>query len=71
MNPLPDRVVLVGLLATIGLCFAIVLWSVKLQPRPEPDLQWREPKPWRDGASAQGDSWQSGRQLIAVAPSLP
>lgn len=42
MNPLPDRVVLIGLLATIGVCFALVLWSVKLQPRLDPPLQWRD-----------------------------
>ncbi|MEX1316435.1 MAG: hypothetical protein AB1Z22_04805 [Synechococcaceae cyanobacterium] len=42
MNPLPDRVVLVALLSTIALCFALVLWSVKLQPSPEPPLQWRD-----------------------------
>jgi hypothetical protein len=71
MNPLPDRVVLVGLVATIGLCFALVLWTVKLQPHPEPQLQWRDSKPWRNGPSAQRDSWQSGPQMIAVAPPLP
>lgn len=42
MNPLPDRVVLVVLLSTIALCFALVFWTVKLQPRPEPQLQWRD-----------------------------
>ena len=42
MTPLPDRVVLLGLLATIGLCFALVLWTVKLNPTPEPPLQWRD-----------------------------
>jgi hypothetical protein len=42
MNPLPDRVVLIGLIATIGLCFALVFWTVKLQPGPEQQLQWRE-----------------------------
>jgi hypothetical protein len=42
MNPLPDRVVLTVLLTTIALCFALVFWSVKLQPRPEPPLQWRD-----------------------------
>jgi len=41
MTPLPDRVVIIGLVATIGLCFALVFWTVKLQP-PEPPLQWRE-----------------------------
>jgi hypothetical protein len=42
MKPLPDRVVMISLLATIGLCFALVLWSVKLQPRPEAPLEWRD-----------------------------
>jgi hypothetical protein len=42
MTPLPDRVVLIGLIATIGLCFALVLWTVKLQPGPEQRLQWRD-----------------------------
>jgi hypothetical protein len=42
MNPLPDRVVLVALLTTIALCFALVFWTVRLQPRPEPPLQWRD-----------------------------
>ena len=41
MAPLPDRVVVVLLLATIGLCFALVFWSVRLQPA-EPPLQWRQ-----------------------------
>ena len=45
MNPLPDRVVILGLLITLGLCFALVFWSVRLNPRPEPPLQWRETSP--------------------------
>lgn len=45
MSPLPDRVVIVGLVATIGLCFALVFWTVRLQPG-EPPLRWR------DGATA-------------------
>jgi energy-converting hydrogenase Eha subunit F len=47
MAPLPDRVVILGLLITLGMCFALVFWSVRLNPRPEPQLQWR------DGPSAQ------------------
>ena len=47
MNPLPDRVVILGLLITLGVCFALVFWSVRLQPPTEPPLQWR------DGPSAQ------------------
>jgi hypothetical protein len=58
MNPLPDRVVLIGLLATIGLCFALVLWSVKLQPRHDPPLQWR------DAPTVRAPGWSgSGPQL--------
>jgi hypothetical protein len=54
MSPLPDRVVILGLLITLGVCFALVFWSVKLNPRPEQPLQWR------DGPSAQVTSWQPG-----------
>ena len=42
MNPLPDRVVIVSLLATLGICFALVFWTVRLHPSVEPPLQWRE-----------------------------
>jgi hypothetical protein len=42
MTPLPDRVVIVTLLATVGLCFALVFWTVKLQPRQELPMQWRD-----------------------------
>jgi len=42
MNPLPDRTVIVGLLATLGLCFALVFWFVKLNPSSDGQLQWRE-----------------------------
>ncbi len=55
MNPLPDRVVILGLLITLGICFALVFWSVKLNPRPEPQLQWRE-----QGPSAQLSRWHPG-----------
>jgi hypothetical protein len=58
MNPLPDRVVIVGLVATLGLVFALVFWFVRLQPARELPLQWR------DGQSAQLQSWQS------LAPSV-
>ena len=40
MSPLPDRVVVLGLLATVGLCFALAFWTVRLHPA-EPPLQWR------------------------------
>lgn len=54
MTPLPDRVVVLGLVITVALCFALVFWSVKLNPRPEPQLQWRE----RPAAPA--GRWQPG-----------
>ena len=41
MNPLPDRTVIVVIVATIGLCFALVFWTVRLQPA-APPLQWRD-----------------------------
>jgi hypothetical protein len=41
MQPLPDRVVVLVLLATVGICFALVFWTVRLQP-PQPPLQWRQ-----------------------------
>jgi hypothetical protein len=41
MTPLPDRVVIVAIVATIGLCFALVFWTVRLQPG-EPPLRWRD-----------------------------
>jgi hypothetical protein len=45
MTPLPDRVVLLGLILTVGLCFALVLWQVKLHPSGEPPLLWRDNGP--------------------------
>ena len=42
MNPLPDRVVVMVLAATVGICFALVFWFVRLQPSQELPLQWRE-----------------------------
>lgn len=41
MTPLPDRTVIVVIVATIGLCFAMVFWTVRLQPA-DPPLQWRD-----------------------------
>ena len=41
MSPLPDRVVIVALVSTIGLCFALAFWSLRWRPA-EPPLQWRE-----------------------------
>lgn len=42
MPPLPDRTVILALLATVGVCFALVFWQVRLQPRQELPLQWRQ-----------------------------
>jgi hypothetical protein len=54
MNPLPDRTVVVVVLTTIALCFALVFWTVRLNPRLEPPMQWR------DAPAAGLDGWQSG-----------
>jgi hypothetical protein len=59
MTPLPDRVVLIGLVATIGLCFALVFWTVKLQPGPQQQLQWREAP-----APAPTPALRPGEQLL-------
>ena len=42
MQPLPDRAVVLGLLATVGLVFALTFWFVRLSPDPAPPLLWRE-----------------------------
>ena len=38
MNPLPDRTVVIGLVATLGVVFALVFWFVRLAPSQEPPL---------------------------------
>lgn len=53
MNPLPDRTVIVGLVITLGLVFALVFWFVRLQPAREEPLQWR------GGQTADLNGWQS------------
>jgi hypothetical protein len=40
--PLPDRVVIVVLVATVGLCFALTFWFVRLQPPEDSPFLWRE-----------------------------
>jgi hypothetical protein len=52
MSPLSDRVVLVVLLGTVALVFALVFWTVRLAPSPEPLLQWREGAPEAQRAPA-------------------
>jgi hypothetical protein len=42
MTPLPDRTVVLGLVVTLGLVFALVFWFVRLQPAGDPPLLWRE-----------------------------
>ena len=42
MNPLPDRTVVIGLVATLGMVFALVFWFVRLAPSQEPPMLWRE-----------------------------
>ena len=42
MNPLPDRTVILGILATVGLVFAVVFWFVRLAPSVEPPMLWKE-----------------------------
>ena len=50
MTPLPDRVVIAGLVLTIALCFALAFWTLRLGPAHHP-LQWREAPPLRPGGS--------------------
>jgi hypothetical protein len=50
MTPLPDRVVIAGLLMTIALCFALAFWTVRQGPAHHP-LQWREAPQSRPGSS--------------------
>lgn len=33
---------IVALVATVGLCFALVFWTVRLQPQRDLPLQWRD-----------------------------
>jgi hypothetical protein len=50
-NPLSDQVVIVALVVAIGLVFALVFWSVKLQPAGDDPLLWQQgpPPPERRG----------------------
>ena len=42
MQPASDRTVLISLLITIGLVFALIVWFVKLTPNPSAPLLWRD-----------------------------
>lgn len=42
-GPLPDRVVIVGLISTLGLVFALIFWTVRLSPPGDGPLLWRQP----------------------------
>ena len=45
MTPLSDRVVIVLLITTVALVFALVFWTVRLAPPLDPPLQWRKGAP--------------------------
>lgn len=48
MTPLPDRLVILGLLATVALCFGLVFWFVRIHPGPsQQPMLWRDPPPAR------------------------
>ena len=52
MTPLSDRVVIVVLITTVALVFALVFWTVKLHPAQDQPLQWRqEPSRLHQGAA--------------------
>jgi hypothetical protein len=52
MTPLPDRTVILALAGTIALVFALVFWTVRLQPVPQDPLLWRQtPAPVRAGGT--------------------
>jgi len=42
MTPFSDRVVIVALICTVALVFALVFWSARLQPAPTAPLLWRQ-----------------------------
>jgi|688.fasta_scaffold241819_4 hypothetical protein len=55
MTPLPDRIVILGLVLAVGICFALAAWTARLTPSTDPPLQWRSPEalpaaPGRGGA---------------------
>ena len=42
MTPLSDRVVILGLVVTVALCFALAFWAARLNPSREPPMLWRD-----------------------------
>ncbi|UPM50411.1 MULTISPECIES: hypothetical protein [unclassified Synechococcus] len=53
MNPLPDRTVIIGMLATLGLVFALVFWYVRLAPSTESPMLWKDPPALESPSSPQ------------------
>ena len=66
MNPLPDRTVVIGLVATLGMVFALVFWFVRLTPSQEPPLLWRQTAP--PERREQGDQHKPSGPLIRTLP---
>jgi hypothetical protein len=48
MTPLPDRVVIAGLVLSLALCFGLAFWAARHAPQ-APPLQWRETPAPRSG----------------------
>lgn len=44
-EPLGDRQVILGMVITLGLVFALVFWYVRLKGPSEPPFLWRSPAP--------------------------
>jgi hypothetical protein len=41
MTPLPDRVVILGLILGVALCFALAFWAARVGSGSEPPMLWR------------------------------
>ena len=70
MNPLPDRTLIIGMVATLGLVFALVFWFVRLNPSEPPQLQWRDSAPSRPAPSGSAvtagscQAWRPSRMKV-------